>query len=236
MHDADRWFAGKTFSSDWSSRYLAVWAEHLAGWRDRDCRILEIGSWEGRSAVIFLSLLPRARITCIDPFTGSVEHHGYEALATLEQRFDANLSEFGDRVEKIASRSLPALDRLVQEGRRYDVIYVDGSHTRDDVLMDSVLSWQLLEDGGVLIWDDYLWGVADLPERDRPQPAVDAFLAMHPGEHVVLHRDLQVLVRKQPAEAADRGDAGWMYPRTLDNLVRFFRKQPLRAPRSRTRG
>ena len=48
------------------------WVQQHAG--DDRVRVIEIGSWEGRSALFFLNFFPRSRITCIDTFAGSSEH------------------------------------------------------------------------------------------------------------------------------------------------------------------
>ena len=39
----------------------------------------------------------------------------------------------------------------------YDFIYIDGDHTNEGVFIDSVLSFPLLKNGGIIIFDDYLW-------------------------------------------------------------------------------
>ena len=77
------WEAGKTFSTDWAAAHFFAWAELLHPLPDKPLRILEIGSWEGRSALFFLNYLPRSRITCIDPFGGNVEHHINPYFAAL---------------------------------------------------------------------------------------------------------------------------------------------------------
>src|SRR5262249_32758673 len=69
------WETDKTFSTDWAGNHFFYWAELLHPLREKPIRILEIGSWEGRSALFFLNYLPRSRIVCIDPFEGNVEHH-----------------------------------------------------------------------------------------------------------------------------------------------------------------
>jgi dTDP-4-amino-4,6-dideoxygalactose transaminase len=192
----DPWFQGKDFTSDWSSTRFSTWVSVLAGFVDSDVKVLEIGSWEGRSAIFFLEYLPRSRITCIDTFEGSpllrtIPRWSGE-IAHSQRRFDSNLLPYGDRVEKIHACSLPALFSLSQSGRRFDVIYIDGSHDRDDVLMDSILSWRLLNPNGILIWDDYIH-----PGPRPPRVAIDAFLTMNAGEFVELHRGRQLIVCKR---------------------------------------
>lgn len=225
----DSWFQGKTFTTDWSSCNFSNWVEYLAPLRARAVRVLEIGSWEGRSAIFFLEYMPQSRITCVDTFEGGSEHTQYEQalLSTIERRFDANLSSYGDRVRKLKSRSLSALDRLAQENRTFDLVYIDGSHLRDDVMIDSILAWRLLAPGGICIWDDYIWGARDLPSTQRPQHAIDAFLDMHLDELEIRHAGAQVIVEKRPGNGAERRHYG-TFPRTFRNLRRFLTRKPMR--------
>jgi predicted O-methyltransferase YrrM len=172
-----------------------AFAAHAKGARE----ILEIGSFIGASAALFLSLLPQARIACVDPFTGDL--HGGEAyngdVATIEARFDAAMAPFPGRVEKIVSRSVPALDAMRDAGRLFDIIYIDGSHVHDDILVDSLLAWPLLKAGGLMMWDDYRGG-ATWARRERPRHAIEAFLALHP-EHRVVHARYQLFAVKTAA-------------------------------------
>jgi predicted O-methyltransferase YrrM len=194
------WFADKDFTSDWTSGNFTMWRRMLAPLRDEPLRILEIGSWEGRSAVFFLNFFPRGAIVCVDTFGGSPEeHYVYSQIAAqvagAEARFDRNLSPFGSRVEKIKDRSGPALARLNAEGRRFDLAYIDAGHRRDDVMADSLAVWPMLSLGGVVIWDDYEWGRGLKPE-ERPQPAIDQFLQERPGQFRLLGKTYQLAVER----------------------------------------
>lgn len=194
------WFAGKDFTSDWTSANFTMWRRMLSPLRDAPLRILEIGSWEGRSAVFFLNFFERATIVCIDTFGGSPEEYSvYQhlgaQLAGIEARFDRNLAPFGPRVEKIKSRSQPALEGLAVKGRRFDLAYIDGGHRRDDVMADSAGVWRLLAPGGIVIWDDYEWGKS-LPPDERPQPAIDDFLRDHAGQYRLLGRTYQLAIER----------------------------------------
>jgi predicted O-methyltransferase YrrM len=223
----ESWFRNKSFTADWSSSHFAIWASHLDKLRDRDVSVLEIGSWEGRSAIFFLEFLPRCRITCIDTFTGGPEYAQLSdaVVSSIEARFDSNLAPYGARVRKIKSRSLPALDQLAQENKTFDLIYIDGSHARDDVLVDSVLAWRLLAPNGLCIWDDYIWG-ATLPSAQRPQHAIDTFLELHSNELEVRHSAAQIIVEKCPGSRPAR-QTHLTFPRTPANLMRFFTRQPM---------
>ena len=52
-----------------------------------------------------------------------------------------------------------------------DFIYVDGSHESHQVLRDAVNAERALKPGGILAFDDYMWGGA---ARNIPRPAIDA--------------------------------------------------------------
>jgi predicted O-methyltransferase YrrM len=138
-------------------------------------------------------------LTCIDTFLGSPEHDvrpaWAAALPEVEQRFDFNLAEFGDRVEKIRSVSSRGLARLSLAGRRFDVVYIDGSHHSEDVQADAVLSWPMVRKGGIVIFDDYEWNFFT-DDPSHPKIGVDAFLTAHAGTYRELHRGYQIILEK----------------------------------------
>jgi hypothetical protein len=212
-----RWYADKEFSSDWTSVHLPLWIAALSGFRDRPCDILEIGSWEGRSAIFFLEFLSQCHLTCIDTFGGGAENHASPSescqIPMIERRFDANLSSYCGRYKKLKAHSVTALDQLVQAGAAFNVVYVDGSHLRDDVMVDSILSWRMVRPGGLMIWDDY-GGGHDKPSCERVLPAVEAFLAWHFGEYIEIHRGYQVIIQRK-LNAAVRAA-----PRALEAIPR----------------
>jgi predicted O-methyltransferase YrrM len=193
------WFWRKEFSSDWVSRKISVWCRVLGPWRNHPIRIVEIGSWEGRSALFFLRFFPHACITCIDTFAGGADQVDNPECATevpeTEGRFDRNLARYAARVEKIKSRSVPALEALAAAGRQFELAYIDGSHLSADVMDDTLRTWPLVVPGGVVIWDDYDWG-RDRPLAERPQPAVDKFLAARTDRARLLARGSQMIVER----------------------------------------
>lgn len=199
---------------------ISRWSGILAPLKSRALSILEVGSSGGNSATSFLTILPNAKITCVDIW-----------VLNNEAAFDAAVKPFAGRVEKIKDRSVPALDAMIVEGRSFDIIYVDGSHTHDDALMDSVLCWQLLKPEGLIIWDDYVWGLGNLPVAERCKEAIDEFMAMHPDELYIIEKGYQVIARRVANGGHNAAIAeGFTYSRTLRNFWRFLRQQPLHSP------
>jgi len=192
------WFEGKDFSIDYTSSNVPRWAPLLWDERNRIREVLEIGTLEGRTAIFWLEFLPNSTITCIDNFEGTLVQPSDPKLRAQiplrEQRFDANLASYGNRVRKIKSRSASALDALYYANESFDLIYVDGDHRCHAVLVDSALALQMLKPNGILIWDDYAWH--ELP-GNGPGPAIDAIVALYRDELEVLRDDYQLIVRKR---------------------------------------
>jgi predicted O-methyltransferase YrrM len=178
-----------SFTQDYVTDRISVWNQHLAELRAKEnLNMLEVGSFEGRSAIWFLDNVvthPSSTITCIDDFAHRI----------IEIRFNHNIevSTFSSRVKKIKGSSQNVL-RLFRD-EQFDLIYVDANHRAEDVRRDAALSWPLVKRGGVVIFDDYLWELKR-PAEDRPQMAIDQFLIDFGSELEILHRGFQVIVRK----------------------------------------
>jgi hypothetical protein len=61
--------------------------------------------------------------------------------------------------------------------------------------LDTALSWDLLKDGGLLIFDDYLPNT-ELPSDLSPKGPIDIFLMAFGDEIKLLHREYQIVIRK----------------------------------------
>jgi predicted O-methyltransferase YrrM len=185
-------FAGCRFTSNWTTRSGFLWFHFLkevaSGIRD----YLEIGSFEGRSALLAGWLFPNARITCVDPF----ESEWPPGRATsVEATFDANTAGLGSRLTKLVGRSSAVLARLAEAHTTFDLIFIDGSHAHDDVMLDTLAAWRCLRKGGYLIWDDYYFHDPGLG-RATVRQAVDRFLDAHAEAIEPVFAAWQVCVRR----------------------------------------
>ncbi len=87
------------------------------------------------------------------------------------------------------------LARLAADGEKFDLIYVDAGHHEDEVRSDTNLAWPMLNVGGVMIWDDYLWEYPPYGGKN-PKPAIDEFLIKNRGNYRVLFAAYQVIAEK----------------------------------------
>lgn len=186
------------FTTDWFSARIPEIRASIASLDRAPLNVLEIGSWEGRSACWFLREFVAARLTCVDTWAGSVEHTP-EMISGIYDRFVHNIRVSGgeDRVTIVRAPSERALYGLTPES--FDVIYVDGDHHAFAALRDIVMSWGLLRPGGVLLIDDYGGGAPDSDPLDLPTLAVDVFAKLFAGQFSCLH---QGYLKKKERRAA----------------------------------
>ena len=186
------------FSRSWAIRHPDRWEPLFQALEGGESRVLEIGSFEGLWSSLVLWRLPQAVVTCIDTFAGGLDHAGTDTVPVdLERIFDENVALVdASRVRKLVGDSKLVLPRLVSEHERFELVYVDASHLGLDVIVDAALSWQLLETGGFLVFDDYLWAELGDDPLLRPGPAVDAFLSLVKGKHEPVFASDQLAVRK----------------------------------------
>lgn len=132
---------------------------------------LEIGSAQGLSmSVIGLMLKARGalgRLTCIDPYFETGYFEGAKGIwkkdvyvgitkHTKQLAFDLYQS-VGLEVELLETASLDGLRALHQAGRRFHLVYIDGSHEGLNPMFDFGLSCALLHSDGVVMVDDHHW-------------------------------------------------------------------------------
>jgi hypothetical protein len=61
---------------------------------------------------------------------------------------------------------------------------------------DAVLSWRLLKENGIMIFDDYEWGIHTLDEKQKPKTGINAFLYGCIGHYKNLACGGQIIIQK----------------------------------------
>ena len=185
------------FSNNWFGGNIQSWDRILT--ELKPSRVLEVGSYEGRSACYLIERISATRVIeihCVDTWQGGIENDP-ASMPAVESRFDENISVASSlsvhkpSITKHRRPSYLALAHLVatRYSEQFDLIYVDGSHQAPDVLSDAVLCFYLLRVGGVIIFDDYLWHMEPVGRQDplnMPKIAIDSFLN-------IFQRKIQIL-------------------------------------------
>lgn len=175
------------WTNNWASYHFQTWHKVLEKFKGKETHALEIGSMEGQSACFFAhSILTHedSTITCVDPF-----------VISSQETFWSNVDAIGCRskINLWAKES----DTAPLDYKLWDFVYVDGLHDSPAVMKDACRSWVALKKGGIMIFDDYMWHINDLPRVDAPKLAIDSFLLIFEKELKVLHHSGQVIVEKR---------------------------------------
>lgn len=146
------------------------------------------------SSLFILSTLPNANLISVDTWEGADEHHDTPHLNAIEKNFDKNLYSYVERLTKFKGTSFEFFSKNTFK-ERFDLIYVDGSHHTNDVIIDAIKSFELLKIGGILIFDDYIWGYYKNP-MDNPAGAINSFLQLKKGAFEILSVYGQLILKK----------------------------------------
>jgi hypothetical protein len=184
--------SGYEFTSDWFSQNSKTWA-YVFSDRPRPEKVLEIGSYEGRSTVWMMeNLMQRGTIVAVDAWEEGLDRD-HSDLAGIEARFDRNIAKAaaiftGVSVDKRKGRSSIVLASLLANGGEaaFDLVYVDGGHVAPTVLSDLVLAFHLCKPNGLIFCDDYLWG-QHKGLTESPKLAIDCFVSCFHDKIRVIH-------------------------------------------------
>lgn len=180
------------FTHDWFSNNIPNFQTCMAALPQQNM-FLEIGAFEGRATCWMLENTDVGSIICIDPYIGSAFDPSID-MKEVEKRFWRNVQEAQKSTQVVSAFkdvSYKALAEMIGYKYAFDFIYVDGSHDPYDTLVDACMAWGLLKQGGVMLFDDYMY-----PHEDT-QAGIDAFINTLPHDKFkVLFTNYQLAVQK----------------------------------------
>jgi predicted O-methyltransferase YrrM len=119
-------------------------------------KVVEIGSWKGRSTSVFCFGSEKKDIDlyCVDTWKGSEEHKDIDTSNLLNE-FKNNLQRF-NFLDRINIQQGPSIEiAKMHDNESCDLIFVDAAHDYENVKAD-ILSWYpKLKRGGVMLGHDY---------------------------------------------------------------------------------
>jgi predicted O-methyltransferase YrrM len=150
----ENYISSKNFSQKWFLNNFEVFHHYLPKDLNTSFSYLEIGSYEGLSTLNILHNYKNSKVTAVDLWSQSnINSESLNAnFNEVEKRFDENLD--GYKFKKIKNDSVVALRELLKKNKVFDFIYIDGAHNGEDILCDAIESFKLLNNGGIIIFDD----------------------------------------------------------------------------------
>lgn len=201
-----------TFTEDWSLPAIEN-SNYLFDKFSSPLKVLEIGTYEGYYSLWVTDKIghkEKFELHTIDPFDGS--NYGIEqpVFDKIEKSWKDNLSKCPHKNKIVfhKDRSFKILNALNIVDKKFDFIYIDGYHKAYNVLEELVLSYNLLNDGGIILIDDAtLWKysfdykLVDISDDIglSPRMAVDSFIHVNWARIDVLNipNNIQVAIRKK---------------------------------------
>lgn len=143
------------------------------------------------SAAFVGHFFPHAHVTCIDSWENIEDS---DAFAQAKARYEQNTAEFADRRTTYQAYSSHIAHTLPVN--HYKLIYIDGSHYADDVLNDALDTWHLLQKGGFMVFDDFIFRFELYKSNKNPPYAIKAFIRLMRDECRVVAVGPQVIIQK----------------------------------------
>lgn len=186
-------------------------------------KLLEVGSWQGASAIIWGRAIKQAggKVFCIDHFDvwESMPKKYWEFLASGKTRdlFLHNIKSAGlkDTVLPLICKSGDILPILRKES--FDVVYIDGNHSYRGCIEDINNCIPLVKTGGVICGDDLDLQLNQVDpdfakaNKDIDSTVVDkkSSLIYHPGVTLAVHEVFGQVSVKNTFWAMRKDPSGW---------------------------
>jgi hypothetical protein len=154
-------------------------------------RALQIGTYTGDATEWLIDNCEIEYLDDVDTWEGSEEKaHDQIDFTSVEDYYD---SRFKD--PRITKNKMTSDEFFNLPHRTYNFIYIDGDHTALQTALDGLNAFKLLEKGGVMAFDDYLWNYNGDPFLE-PKRGVDAFLAVCEGQYTIIESGYQLWIEK----------------------------------------
>lgn len=150
----------------------------------RPKQIIEVGTWKGQSAINMGKIIKKlgldTKIICVDTWLGAGEF--WQSYTSDDSRdlllkngypqvyfqFISNVvhTNLIDVILPFPTTSLIASRYFKSNKITADLIYIDASHDYQDVYLDLIAYYDILNENGIIFGDDYSWpGLADAVKK-----------------------------------------------------------------------
>ena len=126
----------------------------------REIKMLQLGAWAGHASEWLCNNI-NGHLTDVDAWAGSVAGPNNEKSLSIIQDIDIAEAEkeYYERTGGLPVTTFKGTTNefFEQNTEKFDFIYVDASHIREDVEMDGENALKVLNPGGLIVFDDFLW-------------------------------------------------------------------------------
>lgn len=123
-----------------------------------EAQVVEIGSYAGESAEVFISSLKIRKLYCIDPWEGGYDLKDKASSSDMgqaEKYFDIIAEKYFRQILKLKLSSSQAVNFFSNE--MLDMVYLDGNHSFEAVYNDIGIWLPKVKTNGILAGHDVKW-------------------------------------------------------------------------------
>ena len=180
----------KRITNDYFSMHSYNFFKYL-NFLEGNFNYLEIGTYEGNSAMFVANTFPKSKVYCVDNWN-KTEEYGDQNFDIVEKNFDYNTSSFNNILKFKKNND----DFFKKNNTLFEVIYIDGYHKDFQVLKDCRNAWKILKKNGLLICDDYIWNFYE-NIKENPCYSINKFINEIKNENKVLEvSKSQIFIKK----------------------------------------
>ena len=154
---------------------------------------VEIGSFEGRGSNLIYDKLcqhPESILYCIDPWNDT-----YEKCPDFNKYLNGQYLRFLSNIkgkDKIIPLRGTSDDMINFVEQKVDFAFIDGDHTPEQVYKDAVMLFPKMKNGGIILFDDYLWEYNGI----KPRGGIDKFLQEYSDKYQLLFKSVELCIKK----------------------------------------
>jgi len=180
-------------NSHWFSNAESQFRKYLLPRKDEGLKCLQIGVFRGDATVWLINNIltnENSSLDDVDTWEGSSEHKQLDMnFGDVEKEYDARVDRHPRvRKNRMSSDKFFSLNLL-----KYDFKYIDGDHSKDQVIKDANNAINCCRLGGIIAFDDYDWNRESLSDN-RPKEAIDAFISNNRTRVKILHHEYQLWI------------------------------------------
>jgi hypothetical protein len=172
---------------------FALWEFEKFLPRDRTYTILQIGVFTGDATDWLLKNRDITSIHDVDIWHDVEGVHREGHNAEVEEYYDSRKFD----PNKVVKFKMTSNEFFVSEGPKftYSFIYIDGDHSAVQTALDGLNAFNVLEEGGILAFDDFLWESSQ-GSFYEPKIGIRSFLRIVSSQSKIVHMGRQVWIIK----------------------------------------
>ena len=176
------------------------WYIYLSKFSNIKINCLDLGSREGEFTCWMLNNLCNnnySKVYSVDKWDDKLDYAN-DNFKPTEQKFNDNVIETGKEKQNVKMKMTNDKALIILRDISsiiFDFIFIKSCYDPKNIISEAILSWDLLNEDGIMIFDDYNYNALK-KNYLKPKIAIDAFIEIYSTQIKVLHIGYQYIIKK----------------------------------------